>query len=264
MRTLHGFPVAPGFAGSTARSYIPCVTGVLIYDCTLRDGCQGAGISLSLQDKLDIAHRLDEFGMDYVEGGWPGSNPKDAEFFDALRERPLTHARLTAFGSTRRAGIRAEDDRNLQLLLAAKTPTVALVAKSWDFHVTTVLRATLEENLAMVRDSVAFMKANGKEVVLDAEHFFDGYRANRDYALAVLAAAAEAGADWLVLCDTNGGSLPHQVTATLEDVADRFDTSLGVHVHNDGELAVANSQSAVAAGAPPVAGTGPPCLDGQA
>ena len=238
-----------------SRSYIPCVPGVHIYDCTLRDGCQGAGISLSLQDKLDIAHRLDEFGMDYVEGGWPGSNPKDAEFFDALRGRPLTHARVSAFGSTRRAGIRAEDDTNLQLLLAAETPTVALVAKSWDFHVTMVLRTTLEENLDMVRDSVEFMKANDKEVVFDAEHFFDGYRANRDYSLAVLAAAAESGADWLVLCDTNGGSLPDQITAAVEDVADRFDTSLGVHVHNDGELAVANTLAAVAAGARQVQGT---------
>jgi 2-isopropylmalate synthase len=231
------------------------VTGVLIYDCTLRDGCQGAGISLSLQDKLDIAHRLDEFGMDYVEGGWPGSNPKDAEFFDALRAQPLANARLSAFGSTRRAGIRAEDDRNLQLLLAAETPTVALVAKSWDFHVTTVLRTTLEENLAMVRDSVAFMKANGKEVVLDAEHFFDGYRADRAFALEVLEAAAETGADWLVLCDTNGGSLPEQITAAVQDVAERLDTSLGIHVHNDGELAVANTLAAVAAGARQVQGT---------
>ena len=151
-----------------------------IYDTTLRDGCQGAGISLALRDKLDIARRLDDAGIDYVEGGWPGSNPKDTEFFAAVRANPLRHARVSAFGSTRRAGVRAEDDDNLRLLIAAETPTVALVAKAWDFHVRDVLHVTPEENLAMVADSVAFAKTHGREVVFDAEHFFDGYRADRE------------------------------------------------------------------------------------
>jgi 2-isopropylmalate synthase len=228
---------------------------VKIYDTTLRDGCQGAGISLSLGDKLAIARRLDEFGIDWVEGGWPGSNPKDAEFFAALREEPLRHARLSAFGSTRHADRRAEDDGNLRLLLEAETPTVAIVGKSWDFQVHAVLRATLEENLAMVSDSVGYLKAQGREVVLDAEHFFDGYRANRDYALAVLGAAADAGVDWLVLCDTNGGSLPERVADAVADVVRSFGTGVGVHTHNDGELAVANSLAAVGAGARHVQGT---------
>jgi 2-isopropylmalate synthase len=226
-----------------------------IYDTTLRDGCQGAGISLALRDKLDIARRLDEAGIDYVEGGWPGSNPKDAEFFAAVRETPLRHARVSAFGSTRRAGVRAEDDQNLLLLVEAGTPTVALVAKAWDFHVREVLHTTLEENLAMVADSVAFAKTHGREVVFDAEHFFDGHRANREYALAVLRAAAEAGADWLVLCDTNGGSLPDGIAAAVREVVDAFGVPVGIHAHNDGSLAVANSLAAVAAGATQVQGT---------
>jgi 2-isopropylmalate synthase len=228
---------------------------VKIYDTTLRDGCQGAGVSLSLQDKLDIARCLDDFGVDYVEGGWPGANPKDTQFFAALRKQPLRNARLSAFGSTRRAETRAEDDATLRLLLEAETPTVALVAKAWDFHVEAVLRTSLDENLAMVADSVRFLKQQGREVVLDAEHFFDGYRANPDYARAVLGAATEAGADWLVLCDTNGGSLPSQVGEVVEDVVASFETGVGVHCHNDGELAVANTLAAAAAGARLVQGT---------
>ena len=228
---------------------------VKIYDTTLRDGCQGAGVSLSLQDKLDIAHFLDDFCVDYVEGGWPGANPKDTQFFAALRTQPLRNARLSAFGSTRRAETRAEDDATLRLLLEAETPTVALVAKAWDFHVEAVLRTSLAENLEMVADSVRFLKQQGREVVLDAEHFFDGYRANRDYARAVLGAATEAGADWIVLCDTNGGSLPSQVGEAVEDVVASFDTGVGVHCHNDGELAVANSLAAATAGARLVQGT---------
>ena len=175
---------------------------VLLYDTTLRDGSQGTGIAFSLADKIDIARRLDGFGFDYVEGGWPGSNPTDEEFFEAVKMAPLRRARLTAFGSTRHAGARAELDANLKGLVAAGTPTVAIFAKAWDFQVEVVLRTTLKENLAMVRDSVGYLKKAGREVVLDAEHFFDGYRANHEYAIAVLAAAAEVGADWLVLCDT--------------------------------------------------------------
>jgi 2-isopropylmalate synthase len=228
---------------------------VSIYDTTLRDGCQGAGISLSLEDKLSIARRLDAFGVDYVEGGWPGANPKDTQFFAAVREEPLRHARVSAFGSTRHAGARAEDDAGLRLLLEAATPTVTIVVKSWDFHVDAVLRTTLEENLAMVADSVAFLRADGREVVVDAEHFFDGYRANRDYALSVLQAGADAGAAWLVLCDTNGGSLPAHIADAVTDVAGRFGVGIGIHTHNDAELAVANALAAVAAGAAQVQGT---------
>ena len=228
---------------------------VTIYDTTLRDGCQGTGISLSLHDKLSIARKLDEFGIDYIEGGWPGANPKDSQFFVAVREEGLQRARVSAFGSTRHAGVGAENDEGLQLLLAPETPTVAIVAKAWDFHVDAVLKTTLDENLAMVSDSVAYLKANGREVVIDAEHFFDGYRANRDYALAVLLAAADAGADWLVLCDTNGGSLPGQITETVADAVAAFGSGVGVHLHNDGELAVANSLAAVGAGARQVQGT---------
>ena len=228
---------------------------VTIYDTTLRDGCQGTGISLSFHDKLSIARKLDEFGVDYIEGGWPGANPKDAHFFAAVREDGLQRARVSAFGSTRHACGRAEDDAGLRLLLEAETPTVAIVAKAWDFHVDAVLRTTLDENVAMVSESVAYLKANGREVVLDAEHFFDGYRANRDYALTVLQAAVDAGADWLVLCDTNGGSLPGQITEAVADAVAAFGSSIGIHTHNDGELAVANSLAAVSAGARQVQGT---------
>jgi 2-isopropylmalate synthase len=230
-------------------------TRVAIYDTTLRDGTQAEGISLSVDDKLAIAHRLDELGFDYVEGGWPGSNPKDERFFAAMTEQPLQQARLTAFGSTRRRGVRAEEDAQLRLLLEAATPTVALVAKSWDFHVRVVLKTSLEENLAMIADSVRFLKDEGREVMLDAEHFFDGYRANPEYALEALRAAADAGADWLVLCDTNGGSLPGDVAAAVARVREELAPVVGIHTHNDGELAVANALAAVGAGATQVQGT---------
>ena len=184
---------------------------VLIYDTTLRDGAQGEGISLTVEDKLKITRKLDELGVAYVEGGWPGSNPKDIEYFQRVRSLPLHHARLAAFGSTRRAGIGVEEDANIRALLAADTPCVAIVGKTWDFHVLTALQTTLEENLDMIRDSVGYLKAHGREVVFDAEHFFDGFKANRDYALATLKAAAAAGADWIVLCDTNGGSLTFEI-----------------------------------------------------
>src|SRR5262245_21959566 len=181
---------------------------ITLFDTTLRDGTQSEGLSLSVEDKLKISRLLDQFGVHFIEGGWPASNPKDSEFFRRARGLSLRQAQLTAFGSTRKAGGRAEDDLNLRGLLEAETPAVAIFGKSWTLHVTKVLGTTPEENLAMIRDSVAFLKRHGKTVVYDAEHFFDGFRADRDYALRAVAAAAEAGADWVALCDTNGGSLP--------------------------------------------------------
>ncbi len=228
---------------------------IKIYDTTLRDGCQGTGISLSLRDKLDITRRLDDMGVDYIEGGWPGSNPKDAQFFAAMQVSPPRHARISAFGSTRKPGITAAEDTNIARLLEAGTPAVALVAKSWDFQVHKVLRTSLEENLAMVSDSVAYLKAAGREVILDAEHYFDGSRANHDYAMAVLQEAVAAGVDWLVLCDTNGGSLPKRIAAGVAEVVEAFGVGVGVHAHNDGELAVANALAGVEAGARQVQGT---------
>jgi 2-isopropylmalate synthase len=228
---------------------------ILIYDTTLRDGTQRADISLSVDDKLAIARRLDQLGVHYIEGGWPGSNPKDAEFFARVDEIGLTQARIAAFGSTRRKGTRCAEDTNLRALLDARTPTVTLVGKSWDFQVDQVLGTTLDENLAMIRESMAYMKGFGREVLFDAEHFFDGYKANRDYALSTLGAAAEGGADFLVLCDTNGGSLPWEVEEIVRCVRDRFDVPLAVHVHNDSGCGVANSLAAVRGGCTQVQGT---------
>jgi 2-isopropylmalate synthase len=228
---------------------------VRIYDTTLRDGCQAAGLSPSLADKVAIARLLDDFGVDYIEGGWPASNPKDAQFFEALREQPLKRARASAFGSTRRAGTQPQDDLNLRVLIEAQTPSVAIVAKAWDAQVHGVLRTTLEENLAMVADSVRYLKEAGREVILDAEHYLDGVRANRDHALAVLEAAATAGADCLVLCDTNGGALPEAVAAAVAEAVERFGSIVGVHLHDDSGLAIANSLAAVSAGATHVQGT---------
>lgn len=228
---------------------------VFIYDTTLRDGTQREEISLSVEDKLGIARRLDEFGVHYIEGGWPGSNPKDVEFFARARALELEQARIAAFGSTRRKGASCQADRNLRALIEAATPVVTLVGKSWDFHVREVLDATLEENLAMIRDSVEYLKDQGREVIFDAEHFFDGYQANPEYALATLQAAATGGADWLILCETNGGRLPWEVEAAVTAVRQVLDRPLGIHAHNDGGCAVANSISAVRAGCTQVQGT---------
>ena len=226
-----------------------------IYDTTLRDGSQSEGVSFSTEDKLDILNRLDQFGVDYIEGGWPGSNPKDVSFFDAASSVPLKHATLVAFGSTRRAGVDTAEDPNIRALIDSKAPCIAIFGKSWDRHVHNALKIPLEENLELVRDSVAYLKANGREVVFDAEHFYDGYRHNPEYALQVLEAAASAGADWLVLCDTNGGTMTRDVEAATRAVGKRFDVPLGIHAHNDSDLAVANSLIAVEAGARMVQGT---------
>jgi 2-isopropylmalate synthase len=228
---------------------------VFLYDTTLRDGTQWEGISLSVEDKLKIAAKLDEFQIDYIEGGWPGSNPKDIEFFRRVPELGLRHARVVAFGSTRHANRTVEDDPNIRLLVEANTPAVALVSKSWDMHVTEALRITLDQNLAMIRDSVGYLKELGREVVYDAEHFFDAYKANRDYALETLRVAAAAGADVLVLCDTNGGSLPWEIEEMTGAVAALGLAPLGIHTHNDTASAVANALAAVRAGATQVQGT---------
>jgi 2-isopropylmalate synthase len=226
-----------------------------LYDTTLRDGTQREGLSLSVDDKLKIARALDRLGVSYLEGGWPGSNPKDAEFFRRIHQVPLEHAQVAAFGSTRRAGIACEDDHNLRALVDAGTPVVTLVGKSSTLHVDRILETTREENLRMIGESVAFLKRLGREVVYDAEHFFDGYRLDRVYALETLAAAAGAGADCLVLCDTNGGELPDAVADRVHDVRGRFATPVGIHPHNDAGLALANALAAVRAGAVQVQGT---------
>jgi len=233
---------------------------VLVYDTTLRDGAQGEGISLSVEDKVRIACRLDTFGVHYVEGGWPGSNPKDAAFFERFAGGEavvqLRQARLVAFGSTRYKYRSCEEDANVQALLAAQTPVVTLVAKSWDMQVEVVLEASLDENIAMIRDTVAYFKERGREVMLDSEHFFDGYRENREYAMQTLRAAAEAGVDVLVLCDTNGGSQPWEIEEITREVVTAFPYQrIGIHCHNDMELAVANSISAIRGGATLVQGT---------
>jgi 2-isopropylmalate synthase len=228
---------------------------IFTYDTTLRDGTQGEHVSLTLEDKLRIADRLDQFGIDYIEGGWPGSNPKDSEFFIRARDLPFRHARLAAFGATRRPRVAPEHDDGLQTLLAAQTPVVTIFGKSWTLHVTEALRTTLHENLEMIRSSVALLKSEGREVVYDAEHFFDGYRADPEYALDTLLAAKEAGADWIVLCDTNGGVLPWDVAEIVERVGRAGHPRLGIHVHNDAGTAAATTLAAVRAGVTQVQGT---------
>jgi 2-isopropylmalate synthase len=229
--------------------------GVTVYDTTLRDGTQGTGISFSVQDKLRIAERLDEFGMDYIEGGWPGSNPKDAEFFAQAARHPWRHAKLAAFGMTRRGGVKVGEDAQVRQLLEASTPVVTVVGKTWPLHVKEVFRVSLEENLAMIRDTVAFLKEHGREVFYDAEHYFDSFREDPDYSLATVKAAAEAGADLIVLCDTNGGSLPGDVARVTRQTAGCLGKPVGAHTHNDCGLGVANALAAVEAGAVQVQGT---------
>ncbi len=239
---------------------------IFLYDTTLRDGTQGENITFSADEKVKIALRLDDIGIHYIEGGWPGSNPKDMQFFDLAKRVSFNNARLVAFGSTRKPGIGPDEDRNLKALLASETQTVTIFGKSWDLHVEQIMDNSLEENLTMIRDTVKFLKANGRETIYDAEHFFDGYKNNRNYAVKTLLAALEGEADFIVLCDTNGGTLPFEIESTFTEVQKLLDekgyaqsangaVKLGIHTHNDCGLAVANSIAAVHTGAVMVQGT---------
>ncbi len=228
---------------------------IKLYDTTLRDGTQGEGVAFSMEDKVRIAQRLDALGIHYIEGGWPGSNPKDIRFFKRIQDVPLKQAKIAAFGSTRRPGVAASQDSNLQAILEARSPVATIFGKSWDFHVTHALQTTLPENLAMIGESVAYLRPHFEEVIYDAEHFFDGFKANREYALESLKAAETAGAYCLVLCDTNGGTLPHELVEIIREVKHHTKTPLGIHVHNDAECAVANSIAAIMEGIDHVQGT---------
>ncbi|HLC42924.1 MAG TPA: citramalate synthase [Methylomirabilota bacterium] len=228
---------------------------VKVYDTTLRDGTQGEGVAFSMEDKVRIAQRLDAIGVHYIEGGWPGSNPKDIRFFRRIQDVSLKQAKVAAFGSTRRSGVAPESDPNLQSLVEAATPVATIFGKSWDFQVTEALGTTLEENLAMIADSIVFLRRHFEEVIYDAEHFFDGFKRSREYALRSLRAAEEGGAHILVLCDTNGGTLPYEVSEIIREVKRHVKTPLGIHVHNDAECGVANSLAAVSEGVDHVQGT---------
>ncbi len=228
---------------------------VAVYDTTLRDGAQGEGLSFTIDDKLKIVKKLDYLGIAYIEGGWPGSNPKDLEFFRQAAELELQHAKITAFSATRKPGISIKADSNIKAVLETGVSTATIFGKAWDFHVIRALETTLDENMKMVRDTISCLKDNGMEVIFDAEHFFDGYKNNRDYALEVLAAAAEAGADCLVLCDTNGGAMPWEVADIVEQVKLYNAIPLGVHVHNDSGCAAANTLMAVEHGCAHIQGT---------
>ncbi len=228
---------------------------VFLYDTTLRDGTQGEGVSFSVADKVRIAERLDDLGIHYIEGGWPGSNPKDIEFFDRIGAVKLKHAKIAAFGSTRRAHVAVEKEDNIQKLIAANTPVVTIFGKSWLLHVADVLKVSGDENLKMIRESVGYLVSKGREVIYDAEHFFDAYKDDPAYAVETLKAAAASGASTLVLCDTNGGTMPNEVIEIVNAVKVKIGTPLGIHVHNDSGMAAANSVLAVVAGALQVQGT---------
>ena len=229
---------------------------IIIYDTTLRDGTQSEGISLSCNDKLRIAQSIDDIGVDYIEGGWPGSNPKDVEFFQRTGELNLKHAKIAAFGSTCRILAKPETDENIRALVDSGAPVCTIFGKTWTLHVTDVLKTTLQENLRIIHDSIAYVKSQGREAIYDAEHFFDGFKANAEYALATLNAANSAGAQALVLCETNGGNLPHEISHIVKEVHKHFPhATIGIHTHNDAECAVANSLAAIKEGATHVQGT---------
>jgi 2-isopropylmalate synthase len=231
------------------------MSSVKIYDTTLRDGSQAEGISFTVEDKIRIAHKLDELGVHYVEGGWPGSNPRDIDFFEKANRAQFSQTRITAFGSTRYPDKKVEDDKVLQALLKTETQAVTLFGKSWDLHVEKALATTLDENLRMIFESIVYLKKHRDEVLFDAEHFFDGYKNNPEYALKAVKEAESAGADWIVLCDTNGGTLPQEVRSIFEEVKKTISVKMGIHAHNDSEVAVANSLNAIQAGAEQVQGT---------
>lgn len=231
------------------------VKTVEIFDSTLRDGAQAEGISFSVEDKLKILKTLDSIGVKYIEAGNPGSNPKDLDFFERSKQLKMKNAELVAFGSTRRCGIQASEDKNIQSILSAGTNTIAIFGKAWDFHVTDIIRTTPEENLLMISDTISYLTQLGKSVIFDAEHFFDGFKSNPEYAMLTLRAAKDAGAICLVLCDTNGGAFPQEVYDITQNVVSEFDISVGIHCHNDCGMAVANSIMAVEAGANHVQGT---------
>jgi 2-isopropylmalate synthase len=239
---------------------------VYLYDTTLRDGTQGENINFTPEEKIKIAKRLDDIGIHFIEGGWPGSNPRDKKFFELVKKETFLHAKITSFGSTRRAGIKTEDDANLKALINCETEGVAIVGKSWDLHVLDVMEITEKENLSMIRESVAFLKSHGRRVFYDAEHFFDAYKTNRNFAMKTLLAAADGGAQWLVLCDTNGGNLSFDIESMVKDVVKALKSHqarlpkkdrarIGIHTHNDSGLAVANTLAGVNAGATMVQGT---------
>ncbi len=228
---------------------------IKLYDTTLRDGTQAEDISFLVEDKIRIAHKLDENGIHYIEGGWPGSNPKDITFFKEIRKEKLQQAKIAAFGSTRRAKVTPDKDQNIRTLIEATPDVVTIFGKTWDFHVREALRISLEENLDLINDSLVYLKSHVAEVVYDAEHFFDGYRANPEYAIKTLQAAQAAGVDCICLCDTNGGTLPFQIAEIIDQVKQQITTPLGIHTHNDGDCAVANSLMAVHHGIVQVQGT---------
>ncbi|MEM6278513.1 MAG: citramalate synthase [Verrucomicrobiota bacterium] len=228
---------------------------VKLYDTTLRDGTQGEGVNFSSLDKIRIAEELDQFGMHYIEGGWPGSNPKDVSFFERAADLEWKNAKIAAFGSTRRKDTPVEDDPQVQTLLDAKTPVITFFGKSWRLHVTEILGTTEEENQAMIRDTTRYLKENGREVIYDAEHFFDGFKDSREHALATLTAAKEGGADWVVLCDTNGGTMPHEVAEITHVVMEELGIPVGIHTHDDTGVGVANALASIRAGATQVQGT---------
>ncbi len=228
---------------------------IQIYDTTLRDGSQGEDVSFTLEDKLRIALKLDELGIDFVEGGWPGSNPKDMLFFKEIKKYDLKNIKITAFGSTAKAGEKIEKDSNIQTLLKSDAQWITIFGKTWDFHVREALRISLDDNLKLIENSVAYLTKKGRKVIYDAEHFFDGYRANPDYAFKTVAAAIEGGAELICLCDTNGGTIPSVLEKIIKDFKKRFSIPFGIHCHNDCELAVANSITAIEAGASQVQGT---------
>ena len=237
---------------------------IFLYDTTLRDGTQGEKINFSALDKLKITRKLDDLGIHYIEGGWPGANDKDREFFESAKKEAFSHAKLAAFGATHKFGIKVEDDRHLNAIIKSGAPVATIFGKTWDLHVKKILRIKLKENLVLIRESVEYLKSHDLEIQYDAEHFFDGYKDNSEYALQTLSAAAEGGADALILCDTNGGSLPHEIEAIIAEVRGHLkkikrkkdrEIKLGIHAHNDSSLAVANSIAAVRAGAVIVQGT---------